>query len=211
MDINFYTYLHCKPNGDPFYVGKGCDIPHKRSHQFNCRNQHHKNVVEKYGKENIGIFVFQCESEKQAFADEVQQIAQLRRKGYELCNQTNGGEGAVGRVVSIESRKKMSIAKNNISEETRKKMSQPKSLKHRLAMSTQRKGRPAHNKGIRMTEEQKEKIRIAKQFISVQTREKISMATKGMKRRLGAVLSDETKKKISEAHLRFHQKRRLIK
>jgi hypothetical protein len=26
--ISFYTYLHLKPNGDPFYVGKGCSKRH---------------------------------------------------------------------------------------------------------------------------------------------------------------------------------------
>lgn len=94
MIKKFYTYLHCKPNGDPFYVGKGNG---KRSHDFTCgRNQHHKNIVAKYGKENVGVFVFDCDSEAQALADEVQQIAQLREEGYELCNMTDGGEGASG-------------------------------------------------------------------------------------------------------------------
>jgi glutathione peroxidase-family protein len=35
-------------------------------------------VVNKYGKEDIQVFLFPCESEEQAFADEIQQIAQLR-------------------------------------------------------------------------------------------------------------------------------------
>lgn len=98
----FYTYLHCKPDGEPFYVGKGIrstckDNYTKRSHNFTKRNAYHKNIVAKYGKENIGVFVFPCESEEQAFLNEIQQIAQLRRDGYELCNLTDGGEGSSGR------------------------------------------------------------------------------------------------------------------
>lgn len=67
MTLQFYTYLHCKPNGDPFYVGKGCDTGSgRRSHAFGQRTKHHKNVVAKYGRDNIKVFVFPCESEAQA-------------------------------------------------------------------------------------------------------------------------------------------------
>lgn len=104
---NFYTYLHCKPNGDPFYVGKGFAA---RAFKFSIRTQHHKNIVSKYGEGNIGVFVFSCESEEQAFADEIQQIAQLRKEGFTLVNLTNGGEGSTGCIASIETRMKLSAA-----------------------------------------------------------------------------------------------------
>lgn len=105
---HFYTYLHCKPNGDPFYVGKGCG---RRSNDFTGgRNQHHKNIIAKHGKENILVYVFPCNSEAEAFADEIQQIAQLRAEGYDLCNQTYGGEGAAGLVCLPETRKKLAAA-----------------------------------------------------------------------------------------------------
>ena len=92
MSTVFYTYLHCKPDGTPFYVGKGKE---NRAREFSrdSRNKWHKNIVSKYGKENILVHVFPCDSEAQAFANEVQQIAQLRREGCELCNLTDGGEG----------------------------------------------------------------------------------------------------------------------
>ena len=92
----FYTYLHCKPNGNPFYVGKGSG---NRGYSLTGgRNQYYKRIIAKYGKENIGVFIFPCIDEEQAFADEIQQIFQLRREGYELCNNTNGGEGVSGYV-----------------------------------------------------------------------------------------------------------------
>jgi len=49
--------------------------------------------VSKHGKNNILIYVFPCDSEQQALADEIQQIAQLRAEGYKLANKSDGGEG----------------------------------------------------------------------------------------------------------------------
>lgn len=107
----FYTYLHCRPDGTPFYVGKGSG---KRSHWFYQRTKHHNHIIAKYGIENIGVFVFPCESEEQAFVDEQHQIAQLRREGAKLCNLTDGGEGKSGFIPSQETRQKMSIASKKL-------------------------------------------------------------------------------------------------
>lgn len=86
----FYTYLHCRPDGTPFYVGKGRG---RRAYSLVRRNPHHKNIVAKYGKENIVVLVFYCYSERQALKDEIQMIAQLRREGHVLTNKTDGGDG----------------------------------------------------------------------------------------------------------------------
>jgi hypothetical protein len=102
----FYTYLHCKPDGIPFYVGKGTGI---RGYQFHrSRNVHYKNIVAKYGSKNIKVFIFDCDSEAQALSDEIQQIAQLRNEGYKLCNLTNGGDGASGYRFTAEQRAALS-------------------------------------------------------------------------------------------------------
>ena len=103
----FYTYLHCKPNGDPFYVGKGCGV---RSHDFHGRNQHHKRIVAKHGKENIEVLVFSRESEQASFDDEIKWIQVLREAGHELANLCDGGEGSSGALRSPETRAKMSKA-----------------------------------------------------------------------------------------------------
>jgi NUMOD3 motif len=123
----FYTYLHCKPNGDPFYVGKG---RRNRAYQLfdSRRSKFHMNIIRKHGAENIGIFIFPCESEDQAFADEVQQIAQLRAEGFELANFTDGGEGHSG--------------KGHVPWNKGKKMSQPAWNKGLRGVTT------AWNKGI---------------------------------------------------------------
>src|SRR3990167_9224675 len=108
MTVDFYTYLHCKPNVDPFYVGKGCA---RRSHQLKKRRSlHHQNIVAKYGANNIRVYVFPCFSEQEAFEDEVQQISQLRADGWVLANKTNGARGRSGLAHSEETRRKLSIS-----------------------------------------------------------------------------------------------------
>lgn len=126
---HYYTYLHCKPDGTPFYVGKGCDGKRKRgrSHSLfpSVRNEFHRRVVTKYGEDNIGIFVFPCQSEEEAFADEQRWISQLRREGYALTNATEGGEGAKGVPCSDITRAKIAEKHRGKrhSTETRAKMS----------------------------------------------------------------------------------------
>jgi predicted GIY-YIG superfamily endonuclease len=85
----FYVYMHCKPDGTLFYVGKGCG---KRARDFASRNQHHQNIVAQYGRENILVSVIPCESDADACYQEIQLIKAFRGIGYELANQTDGGE-----------------------------------------------------------------------------------------------------------------------
>jgi len=106
--MKFYTYLHCKPNGDPFYVGKGVG---KRATLLTSRSTHHKNIVAKYGAKNIDIFIFPRLSERDALETECRWIAQFKREGIKLCNQTDGGEGISGYNHSAEARAKISAAR----------------------------------------------------------------------------------------------------
>jgi hypothetical protein len=174
----FYTYLHCKPNGEPFYVGRGHG---KRCKNFNCRNNHHKNIVSKYGKNNILIFIFPCESEQQSIVDEIQQIAQLRREGFDLSNYTNGGEGKAG-------------------------WKTPIAVKEKLSLSAQgRIGNKGHL-GHKHSEEAKRKMSLAKigkpsarkNYIpSIETRIRMSESAK---KRISPPLTDEHRAKISISH-----------
>lgn len=83
MTSQYYTYLHCKPDGSPFYVGSGKDA---RCYDFSNRHDNHKKIVENHGKQNIGVFIFLCESKEQARRDEKQLIIRFREDGYELTN-----------------------------------------------------------------------------------------------------------------------------
>jgi hypothetical protein len=107
----YYVYLHCKPDGDPFYVGKGCDTPKcRRSHLFRHRNAHYQNIVNKYGMDNIEVLVFPRASEQEALSCEISWIKLLRSSGYILANICDGGEGASGRKVSEETKEKIRAA-----------------------------------------------------------------------------------------------------
>ncbi len=142
--ISFYTYLHCKPDGTPFYVGKGHG---KRSHRLRYgRNVHHQRIVAKHGEKNILVYVFPCDSEQEAFDDEIHQIAQLRRDGYELANFSTGGEGPTGTIRSAETRAKLSAVSRCKEPEVRAKMRAAKlgkkaSDETRAKMSAAQKGR----------------------------------------------------------------------
>lgn len=103
----FYVYIHSKPDGTPFYVGKGHG---KRAHKFSIRNPHHKNVVAKYGKHNIIVGKLECATEDEAFEAEKKLIAFLRSIGITLVNRTIGGEGSAGLVLSAEARAQISAS-----------------------------------------------------------------------------------------------------
>ncbi|MCR4301600.1 MAG: NUMOD3 domain-containing DNA-binding protein [Sulfuricaulis sp.] len=189
MEKQFYIYLHCKPDGSPFYVGKGCD---KRSHATVCgRNAHHNRVVKKYGRANIGIFVFHCESEQHALDDEVSTIKQLRSEGYVLANCSDGGEGTVGYNHTEAARMKMSAAKKGKESPLRGKKS---STETRAKQSAARKGNvklaehcrklSAANAVRQISDETRAKLRVAHtgRTASAETRAKISASKIGRQR-----------------------------
>lgn len=86
----FYVYVHKKPNGDIFYVGKG---KKKRAYSKKNRNPHWANVVNKYGTYDIEIIDSDL-IEIQAFELEEFLIELI---GIEnLTNQTLGGISTTG-------------------------------------------------------------------------------------------------------------------
>jgi len=85
-----YTYAHAKPDGTIFYIGKGIG---RRAYSKN-RNNYWKNIVAKYGYE-VQILAH-WDTEAEALDHEVLLIACMKDMGIELCNLTDGGEGATG-------------------------------------------------------------------------------------------------------------------
>jgi len=152
------AYLHSRPSGIPFYVGKGT---HKRSRDL-CgasRSDWHQNVVAKHGRENIVVTFMECSTEGFAFLLEKGLIKTLRNNGYELCNFTDGGEGTSGwkmpreivarinlknrgRVQSQEERALRSRAMTGI------KKSVPMSDEHKQKLGLNSKGKCWYNDGI---------------------------------------------------------------
>lgn len=89
----FYVYINHKPNGDPFYVGKGFCNRYCNDHSH---NPWYENIVRKYGEDNIKTTILPVSSEKVAHKWEVEIIFLLRCQGFELVNLTDGGEGSRG-------------------------------------------------------------------------------------------------------------------
>jgi hypothetical protein len=101
----FFVYVDCKPNGTPFYIGKG------NLHRLNDkrkRNQHHTNICAKYPDWYRGIAFMG--NEKQAFAKEVELISKYKNI---VVNQTDGGQGTSGLPKNNEWKAKLAISAKN--------------------------------------------------------------------------------------------------
>ena len=101
-----YVYTHAKPDTEDefgiFYVGKGIG---RRARRFAGRSPYHKNMVAKYGKENIIVrIVKEFEKEVDALAYEIELINKLKGMNIELVNFTDGGEGWTGAYHSEETK-----------------------------------------------------------------------------------------------------------
>jgi hypothetical protein len=160
VSAKFYVYVHCRPDGTPFYVGKGQG---KRAYEWvNGRNKHHRHITAKYGSANIGIHLFPCLTETEAFADEIARIAQLRADGYKLANLTDGGEGPSGAVQSPETiaKKVAALIGGKRTDEQRARMSQamagikrkPLTAEHRVKLAEISRGNK-HRLGIKSSPE----------------------------------------------------------
>lgn len=107
--MSFYAYIHCKPDGTPFYVGKGGET--RVSFKKRYHNNHHTNILNKYGEENILVGKMECSTEEIAFDLERGLIKRLRKMSVNIVNLTDGGDGAKGAVRSAETRAKMAVGK----------------------------------------------------------------------------------------------------
>ena len=88
----FYVYVHYKPLGDPFYVGKGTK---GRAYTTGKRSWGWTSIVEECGGVDVRI-IKNFETEQEAFLFEKQLIRELRQQGYNLINATEGGRGPNG-------------------------------------------------------------------------------------------------------------------
>ena len=196
----YYAYVQVRPDACSvagiFYVGKGKGA---RLRKTTARNPHHGNVIAKYGAGNILTGKFDCSSEELAFSLEKGLIKCLTRMGVSLTNKTEGGEGVSGLKMSDSSKQLMSLAKrgkpstftgknhsaetkarlsliaSNMSEATRKKISEAGTGRThtdetKAKMSAARKGKPTSDpamklglfKGRKHSEESKTKMSEAK-------------------------------------------------
>ena len=96
----FFVYVDCKPDGTPFYIGKG---NLRRINDKRKRNNHHTNICNKYPDWYRGIAFMG--NEQDAFAKEIELIAKYRNI---VVNLTAGGEGTTGLTKNNEWRAKLS-------------------------------------------------------------------------------------------------------
>ena len=101
MDIlpRFYVYVLCRPDGRPFYVGKGQGdrIGHHEAAARNGHKSRRYSIIRKIWREGGEVFrqkVFTTDDENMAYAMEQALIAAIGRK-Y-LANESDGGEGNRG-------------------------------------------------------------------------------------------------------------------
>lgn len=105
-----YVYRHIRlDKNQPFYIGIGSDSTYKRAYSTKNRNKHWKSIIF-LTSYNIEIVLDDltweeaCEKEKEFI-----ELYGRHDKGEgPLCNYTDGGEGAYGRIPSFDTRKKIS-------------------------------------------------------------------------------------------------------
>jgi hypothetical protein len=207
----FYVYVYLNPlkpgnycfdnlnfEFEPFYVGKGAsnriDEHCFDSHLKKDTNKSKVNTILKilkHGNNVIKIKMYDNLTEKESFEKESYLISKIGRKDLKLgtlTNLTNGGEGSSGRMLSDESKEKISKSVSNLSLWKGEK-NPSKSNEHKTFMSNLLKGRV-------FSEEAKDKMRKSKlgKKLSEDHRKNI------IKSLIGRVSSDEKKRKISEAN-----------
>ena len=204
MNAQYYSYIQCKPNGSPFYVGKGKG---RRGYDFRKRSHHYKNIITKYGAKNILVGKIDCSSEEIAFELEKGLIKCLRRSAAKLCNKTDGGDGTHGWVASAEIRAKMASAQTGkrYSTESRAKMSASAKVRVRPPMSIETREKiSTANKGLVRGLEARAKISAAKtgKKRSAEFREKMAAS------RRGKTHSEATRVKMSASRKKWHEANR---
>lgn len=127
--MEYYTYAYLREDGTPYYIGKGkAGRITSNLHRINIPNEKERII---YLKKNL--------TDEEARKHEVYMIAILGRKDLGtgiLRNMTDGGEGCAGRVLTDETKKKLSNSHKG----------KKKSVEHRKALSEAAKKRKASDK-----------------------------------------------------------------
>lgn len=192
----FCTYVHCRPDGRPFYVGKG--LPPRSRQLFRSRSAHHANIVNKYGADNIIVRVVKSGlTEETAFDHERTMIECLRDFDIPIVNLTAGGEGFRGGRHSQEwKRVTAERSRGNKHRVGKKDSDATKALKRSVLLGNKRR------LGTRMPEWQK----IIKRALMV---ERNPMRSPEVRAKHRARMSDpEVKEKRSEAMKRAWRRRK---
>ena len=173
----FYAYLLKRPDGTPFYAGKGkgrrCYVHLKPWHLKKDENRHKVHIIEKIrreGGEPIVEVLQKNLTEEDAFSLETQQIKLYGRtiNGGLLCNMSDGGEGQSGFHHKEETKQKISAQGMGENNPFYGKKHTPETLKiigdvnrGKVLDEEWRNNLSASTKGRKKSEEHKNKIREA--------------------------------------------------
>jgi hypothetical protein len=168
MTHNFYVYVHLRPDNTPFYIGKGSgnritDISSRSKWWWNIVNKDY--LVEKFPKY---IKLAENLTEEESLNIEKEYIAKFGRKNIHenglLINNTNGGEGTSGAILSQETRAKMSTSRIG---DKNPMWNKPRPDYVKQAVSRANKGRPNVWKGKERPDDSKLKMSIAQGGIPI--------------------------------------------
>ncbi len=188
------------------YIGSSINIlDRKRTHLYKLRknkheNNHLQNSFNKYGEKNfIFSIIIECDKEKRGEEEEkfIELYNSINRKfGYNICSKFNN------KIVSEETKKKLSFRARNRTKEHQKKLSESKKG-WKPSKETRRKMSLSH-KGKFPSEETRKKMSISGKgkIVSEETRKKLRIINTGKK------ASEETKRKMAKTeeqkeHLRI--------
>jgi group I intron endonuclease len=183
--MSYYVYQHCKSDANNiFYVGKGT---RNRCKQTHGRNQYWHRVVNKHGF--VPQILIDGIDEEFAFLIESEVIDLYRKRGIELVNATNGGEGASGYKHTEEHKAKLKgnnrgsaswgigFKGKHHTEETKAKWSESRkgntnklgkklTSEQKQKLSQAKSGKPVHAKRV-LTADQVREIRVLLQTESI--------------------------------------------
>lgn len=212
IDKAWSVYIHSNNINNKVYVGITSATPHERWGVNGCNYQKKQHpvfaaAIEKYGWDNFEHIIFAEDlTETEAKHMEILLIALYKsncrryKKPSYGYNMTDGGDGTVGRLCTAETKRKISEANSNPSEQTRKKMRNAH-LGKRTSDDTKRKMRDTHKHlpHIPHTEETKRKLsEIAKE--RYKNPENCPM--------FGKNHTEESKKRIGDGHRNPSEKTR---
>lgn len=196
---SYYVYCLFRPwNGEPCYIGKGRGdrmYRHETDHKKH-RNSHLARIITKAGCELPKVVLHENLDEKTAFIYEITLIAAIgrERKGGPLVNQTDGGEGPSGMVLSDEAKRKVGEASRKYWEEPEFRQKMSESVKKSWENEERRK--ETSNKTKNMWADPDKKEAIKKSFRESWTKERRQKHGKIIKETRSC---PELKEKISES------------
>ena len=180
-----YVYKHTRVDkNEIFYIGISNDIGYKRAYSKLYRNNYWVNIT------NTIDYIVEIIEDNLTWEDacekEIELIKYYGRKDLNegtLVNMTNGGEGIIGKIVSIETKHKMSLSHigKTYSENSKQKMSLSQTGK-KLTPETKKKIsdynkanniKPPNHLGKKRSEETKEKMKLARKPLTEEARQKI--------------------------------------